>query len=200
MNGKNVLLINLYSSNSKSEQLSTFSTLQKLLEKADDYNQKNIGCGGDFNLISDCKFDASEGNPILKKKPLAKLIEINETLYLCDIWRIRNPNVRCFTFRQNQVSGFIERRLDFFLISNTMQESIIKPDVLASFCTNHSPIFFSLQLKDMPARGKGFWKFNNLLTSNAEYLEKMENQIFETLHKLDQGKMTDKHLRWEYLK
>ena len=52
----------------------------------------------------------------------------------------------------------------------------------------------------MPARGKGFWKFNNLLTSNAEYLEKMENQIFETLHKLDQGKMTDKHLRWEYLK
>ena len=52
----------------QSEQLSTFSTLQKLLEKFDDYNKKNIVFGGDFNLIFDCKFDASGGNPILKKK------------------------------------------------------------------------------------------------------------------------------------
>ena len=156
--------------------------------------------GGDFNLIFDCKFDVSGGNPILKKKYLAKLIEIKETLYLCDIWRIRNPNVKRFTFRQNHVSGFIERRLDFFLISNVLQESIIKTDVLASFCTDHSPILFSLQLKDMPTRGKGFWKFIESLTSNDEYVAKMKNQISETLRMLDQDKITDKHLRWEYLK
>ena len=117
---------------------------------------------------------------------------------MSDIWRIRNPNVKRFTFRHNHVSGFIERRLDFFLISNILQESIIKTDVLTSFCTDHSPIFFSLQLKGMPIRGKGFWKFNNSLTSNAEYVEKMKNQISETL--LDQDKITDKHPRWEYLK
>ena len=162
--------------------------------------KKSIIFGGDFNLIFHCKFDASRRNPLLKKKSLAKLIEIKEALYLCDIWRIRNPNVRRFTFRQNHVSGFIERRLDFFLISNVLQESIIKTDVLASFCTDHSPILFSLQLKDMPTRGKGFWKFNNSLTSNDEYVEKMKNQISETLRMLDQDKITDKHLRWEYLK
>ena len=119
---------------------------------------------------------------------------------MCDIWRIRNPNVRRFTFRQNHVSGFIERRLGFFLISNIQQESIIKTDVIASFCTDHSPIFFSLQLRGMPTRRKGFWKFKNSLTSNAEYVEKMKNQISETLRMLDQDKITDKHLRWEYLK
>ena len=162
--------------------------------------KKNSVFGGDFNLIFDCKFDASGGNPILKKKSLAKLTEIKEALFLSDIWRIRNHNVRRFTFRQNHVSGFIERRLDFFLISNVLQESIIKTDVLASFCTDHSPILFSLQLKDMPTRGKGFWKFNNSLTSNDEYVEKMKNQISETLRMLDQDKITDKHLRWEYLK
>ena len=105
-----------------------------------------------------------------------------------------------FTFRQNHVSGFVERRLDFFLISNILQESVIKTDVLASFCTDHSPIFFSLQLKDMPTRGKGFWKFNNSLTSNDDYVEKMKNQISETIRMLDQDKITDKHLRWEFLK
>ena len=108
--------------------------------------------------------------------------------------------MRRFTLRQNHASSFIERRLDFCLISKILQESIIKTGVLASFCTDHSPIFFSLQLKDMPTRGKGFWKFNNSLISNDEYVEKMKNQISETLHMLDQDKITDKHLRWEFLK
>ena len=52
----------------------------------------------------------------------------------------------------------------------------------------------------MPIRGKGFWKFKNSLTSNDEYVEKMKNQISETLRMLDQDKITDKHLRWEFLK
>ena len=98
LNGTNFLLINFYNYNTESEQVSTFSTLQKLLEQVGDYNKKNVVFAGDFNLIY-CKLDASGGNPLLKKKSLAKLIEIKETLYLCDIWRIRNPNVRRFTFR-----------------------------------------------------------------------------------------------------
>ena len=52
----------------------------------------------------------------------------------------------------------------------------------------------------MPTWGKGFWKFNNSLTSIDECVEKMKNQIFETLCMLDQDKIIDKHLRWEFLK
>ena len=51
----------------------------------------------------------------------------------------------------------------------------------------------------MPTRRKGLCKFNNSLTSNNDYVEKMNNQISETLRMLDQGKITDKHLRWEFL-
>ena len=40
LNGTNFLLINFYNSNTESKQLSTFSTLQKLLETFDDYNKK----------------------------------------------------------------------------------------------------------------------------------------------------------------
>ena len=68
------LLIIFYNSY-RAEQLSTFFTLQKLLENFNDYHKLIIEMiikmiivfGGDFNLILDCKFDASEGNPILKK-------------------------------------------------------------------------------------------------------------------------------------
>ena len=68
LNGKNFLLINFYNSNTESEQLSTFSTLQKLLENFDDYNKKDIVFEGNFNLMFDCKLDTSGGNPILKKE------------------------------------------------------------------------------------------------------------------------------------
>ena len=67
MNDANFLLINFYNSNTESEKLSSFSTLQKLLEKSDDYTKKNVVFGGDFNLTFNCKFDASGGDPILKK-------------------------------------------------------------------------------------------------------------------------------------
>ena len=52
----------------------------------------------------------------------------------------------------------------------------------------------------MTTQGKGFWKFNNSLTSNDHYAEKMKNQISETICMLDQDKITDKHLRWEFRK
>ena len=42
LNSTKFLLINFYNSNTESEQLSTFSTLQKLLEKVVDYNQKQL--------------------------------------------------------------------------------------------------------------------------------------------------------------
>ena len=102
-----------------------------------------------------------------------------------------------FSFQQNHVPGFIERMLDFFLIPNTLQEqeSFIKTDALASFFTDHSPKCFSLELKDVPNRGKDFLKFSNSFTSNAE----MKNQIFETLRMIDQDEVTNKHLRWQYL-
>ena len=50
LNGTNFSLINFYNSNTESEQLSTFSALQKLLQKVDDYNKKNIVFERDFNL------------------------------------------------------------------------------------------------------------------------------------------------------
>ena len=43
-------------------------------------------------------------------------------------------------------------------------------------------------------------EINNSLTANAEYIEKIKNQVSETLLMLNQDKITDRHLRREYLK
>ena len=67
---------------------------------------KNIVFGDDFNSIFNCNFDGSEGNAILEKKSLAKLIEIKESFYLCGIWRIRNATLIGLTFAGINFRGF----------------------------------------------------------------------------------------------
>ena len=78
----------------------------------------------------------------MKKKSLAKFIHIKQKINLYDIWRIRNPQTKRFTFRQQHKLEFIKRRLDYFFVSNILQESVNKTDVLAGFSTNHSPLLF----------------------------------------------------------
>ena len=78
-----------------------------MLEKIDDINYKNIVFGGDFNLFFKTKLEVQGRNPALKKKTLVKLIQIKGKFDLCDIWRIKNPNTKRYTFRQQHSSGYI---------------------------------------------------------------------------------------------
>ena len=78
-----------------------------MLEKIDDIDHKNIVFGGDFNLFFEAKLEAQGGNLVLKKITLVKLIQIKEKFDLCDIWRIKNPNTKRYTFRQQHSSGYI---------------------------------------------------------------------------------------------
>ena len=48
LNDTNFLLVNFYNSNSESEQLSSFSSLQKLIVNIDDYHKKDIVFEGDL--------------------------------------------------------------------------------------------------------------------------------------------------------
>ena len=126
VNDQKFLLVNLYISNTESEQIKTLDTLKNLLEDIENISDKKIILGGDLNLVFDCNLETCRGNSVLKKKYLAKFIEIKESLNLCDIWRIRNPKFRRYNLRQNHSSGFIQRRLDNFFVSNCLQERVKK--------------------------------------------------------------------------
>ena len=126
---KELLLVILYNTNTEKEQLDTLIKLSEMLNSIPNTVNKNEILGGDFNLFFNTSFETQGGYPILKKKSLIELIEIKETLDLRDLWRIRNPKLKRFTFHQNHVSGRIQRRLDYFLIFNVLQETVIRVDV-----------------------------------------------------------------------
>ena len=194
------VLVNICNTNTENDQLQTLSDLNDILGNINDIETKNIILGGDFNVFFNLSLEASGGNPVLKKKSIAKLIQLKEKFSLCDIWRIRNPKVKRFTFRQHHKSGFIQRRLDYFFISNNIQENVKDSDILVAFSTDHSPVIFSLLLNKDKNRGKGLWKFNNSLTANDEFVEKMKIYIKDILENMDKENIIDEQLRWEFLK
>ena len=117
--GHHFLFVNLYVPNKTNEQSTFFEEIRNELDNICLTENCDIVIGGDFNVIFDPHLDENGGNP--KRKESAKHIEdlcvIND---LTDIWRVRNPDLKRFTWRQKM----IQRRLDFWLVSNGMQEDI----------------------------------------------------------------------------
>lgn len=162
------LLVNIYNANTEQEQLKTLKNLSDMLENFEIFCSKNVILAGDFNLFLNKKLDCKGGNPSLKKHSLSHLIKLIQTFDLCDIWRIRNPKKKYFTFRQKHFSGIIQRRLDYLFVSSNLQETISNVNIMNAFSTDHSPVFCSFMKGFQYVKGPGFWKFNNSLLSNTE--------------------------------
>ena len=118
LDGDHYILINLHNANTDPEQCQIFNELQSLLGFFDINQNVRIIFAGDFNILFSSKLEARGSKPIPKRKSIIKLVDIKESLDICDIWRIRNPKRQNFTFRQNHSTGFIERRLDYIFVSN----------------------------------------------------------------------------------
>ena len=105
---------------------------------------------------------------------------------------------RQFTFTQQHSSGFIQRRLDYILISNTLQELVTTTEILTLILTDHFPVILSLSKGNDCLRGKRFWKFNSSLTNDQSYITEIKKLIHsfcttnESLYNLQ--------LKWELLK
>ena len=117
---------------------------------------------------------------------------------MCDIWRIRNTKVKQFTFTQQHSSGFIQRRLDYFFISNVLQEFASTTDILTPISTDHSPVLFSLSKEKGNIRSKGFWKFNSSLIKDQNYINEMKDLTRNFNTKIDFD--FRRQLKWELLK
>ena len=190
------LLINLYNANTETDQL---RVLDQLLSKLDEHDEDGL-CrpifGGDLNLIFDSVLDSSGGNPTLKKRSLAKLMKILDKLDAHDIFRIRYPTLKRFTFFRKRPA--IQRRLDYIFTANSIQEFVDSVKILPSFMSDHSPVFIKINMNSKVERGKYGWKFNNSLLLDKDFPEKMKQHL-KSLNN-DLKKFENPHLKWEFMK
>ena len=82
------------------------------------------------------------------------------------------------------------------------KEYVKKPDVLGALSTDHSPVFCSVSKRNEfnKGNGRGLWKFNNFLISNADSVKQMK-QLIENIkqQQLSESEQTDQ-IKWELLK
>ena len=98
---------------------------------------------------------------------------------LIDIWRLRNPDKRQFTWRKR--NSIVQRRIDFWLISDDLQDDVKKAEIIPAVKTDHSGISLSVKsLKDQPF-GPSYWKPSGgpqLHTANSFRVSKLDHRIF----------------------
>ena len=186
-----------YAPNLETEQVSVLNDILRKLTNFEISDDAKIIFGGDFNMILNLKFDADGGNPGLKSNSINVLNKILSENDLIDIWRVRHPEERRFTWRKK--TPLLQRRLDYFFLSNILQENIQKVDTLPGILSDHSPVLVQLRNLYEEKHGPSYWKFNNFLFSDTEYVEAMSSELLTILNE-QRDEEYDPRKLWEFIK
>ena len=192
---RKLLLVNIYNENIEQKQVILLKKLDVLLESFSDVQDHEIIMGGDWNVILDKNLDASGGNPQLKLSSLSEITKIVEKYDLCDIFRIRNPLKRRFSFRQPTPRRL--RRLDYFFISNAVQDRIKSCETLTSLSSDHSPVSLAFECSVLYTPGSNYWKFNSQHLKNLTFCSELSDVIENA--KLEFSDC-DPQTKWELVK
>ena len=194
--GQPYVLINYYAPNSETGQVKIFKDIFKQLTDMDITPDYKYICAGDWNLIFDASMDSFGEKAVLKRKATFQIKTIMSNFELVDIWRVRNPTLRQFTWGRKTPLQI--GRLDFFLISNDLQFGVKSYEVLCPSSSDHSPFKLKLQIDSADYRGRGYWKFSCPLLETNQYVCDMKNKISELISTFKD--FDDPRVNWGYLK
>ena len=189
------LLLNLYAPIKCSEQCNFFDTISSILEEVNADESCQIILGGDFNVHLNPILDNLGGSTVAKSsvKNIKDLMLAHD---LVDIWRLQNPESKPFTWSQK--NPLLKRRLDYWLVSDSVQDFISKTDIIPAIKSNHSAITLSLNgFKDRPF-GPSYWKFNSSLVNDEEYVNLITSRYPGWLAEF--ADVTDKRVLWDLIK
>ena len=172
---KKILLINIYAPNIEPTQIVLLKELNTLLENFEKLDEHYIILGGDFNFFINKNLDTQGGIALPKKNSQIELLKIMVKNNLIDIFRVRNPELKKFSFRMQTPRLF--RRLDFFLISSALDNAITLTDIELSWRSDHSPVVIGMSNMVENRRGPSLWKFNSSLTYDNTFNGEIVNKI-----------------------
>ena len=170
INDENYFLVNFFGPNNDNQAVQFYDHLIDILRKEGLAYEDKIIIGGDFNCPINTPLDKQGGILVARKKITDRLEELQTIFNLHDVWRAKNPQTKSFTWSQK--SPFVFCRLDYWLISNSLQDLIKDVDIIAAIRTDHSAILLHLQELDECKRGSGFWKMNTSLLTEKKILSK----------------------------
>ena len=186
-------LCNIYSPNNSSDQITFFSSILHVLRKRSEFN---IIIGGDFNCAltpQDKLGGAAVGR---ENNVISEINKLCDLLKLQDVWRYQHPDQAQFTWRDKAFK--VQCRLDYWLVYKQLLHIVTNTEMKSFTLTDHSAITLTLQSKGYAQRGPGFWKFNNSLLDDHDFVDQLNNMI--PAYKNKYNYLTDEGLYWDMIK
>ena len=133
---------------------------------------------GDFNVTLDVEYDRSNTYHN-NEKARDEVINCIEEYNLREIWRERNPEKREYSWHK---AGNLQKasRIDYALISSGLDQKVKNCQYVSSVMTDHRAFLIVIDVAPYP-RGSGYWKFNNMLLQDREFVKTMNDQIQKTI-------------------
>ena len=121
---------NIYAPDKEKEQVDFFHELKSAFAIQNIDVSDKVILGGDWNVIQNVQLDKLGGNDELKIRSLDMINNLKMQYDLQDIWRILYPTNKRFTWRQKR--PIIQCRLDFWLPSVNIQDTVVNADEMST--------------------------------------------------------------------
>ena len=93
---------------------------------------------------------------------------------LIDCWRELHGDEKDYTWSRN--NPFCARRLDYIFINDNLLQYLLKSSHRIITGTDHKTVNSRISSENLE-RGQGFWKFNNHLLHEPDYVDFMNKKI-----------------------
>ena len=173
--GNTFNLICIYGPNEDSPDF--FSNIFNIITNS---NLENSIIVGDFNVTLEPAVDNMHYAQNRNNNARAKLKDLMSQHGFVDAFRQIKGNKKGFTWLNP--GGMQRARLDMAILSNAVLPFISNFQHLVAFKSDHKPIMITLDF-DKFLRGKGYWKFNNALLMDREYIDLIKKSINDTCAK-----------------
>ena len=188
---KKIIIVNVYAPNCVAEKNRFFEELTEVIRNLD--SEQIVVCG-DFNCTLNDDLDNISG----EKHPRSNITHFNDLVAKCDLydtWRLFHPQDKAYTWCRNK--PFLARRLDYIFVNSNTFEKTIESSILSLSSTDHRGCSIVVKLSDME-RGPGYWKLNNNLLNDIDYVNQVNTLIDEYVHEITDE--ADYQMEWEMLK
>ena len=164
---------------------------EKIFNLVNQIGNEIIITGGDWNCLQNPNLDSRNysGNP-LRPRSRRKINDWMGDLDLIDVFRKLFPDKRAYSWRR--FNSTKQGRLDYFLISSDLLGEIKSATIRPGYRTDHSLVTITIKKKEFK-RDRTFWKFNNSLLKDSEYvriikelIEKIKSQYSVLIYAQDE--------------
>ena len=152
-----------------------------LFENIYKFNNDGIIIVGDWNLLLNPEIDGYNYKHINNPQARQQVLNFMNHYSFYDVWREENQEERIFTWRRKINNNDLQMgRLDFFLVSESLLNFTCKEKIKSGYRSDHSIIELTLTFNKALSKTKTFWKFNNSLLYNKDFVNEIRNSFLNT--------------------